>query len=406
MTSVVFYFQAHQPYRLGRYTFFDIGRKQDYFDDAENERIVRRVAERCYLPVNRILLEAIERTDGRFRCSFSLSGTLLSQLEAWVPDALESFQALAATGNVEFLCETSHHSLAFLEDTGEWEAQIEQHRARIETLFGRAPTTFRNTELVIDEKLAQRLEALGFEALLGEGADRLLDGRSPHHAWRPRGCERLKLLLRDYVRSDDIAFRFSNREWDRYPLLADTFASWLHETPADHEFVGLFMDYETFGEHQWADTGILDFIEFLPEFVLADERFDFATPSAVAERVEPAGELAIPDPISWADAERDLSAWLANHMQRAAHQALYALLPDVRAAGRAGDDETVETWRRLATSDHVYYMSTRRLADSDQDVHEYFSPYATPHDAFITFMNVVDDFARRLARRFRRDSSS
>ena len=188
--------------------------------------------------------------------------------------------------------------------------------------------------------------------------------------------------------------------------MADTFASWLHETPAEDEFVGLFMDYETFGEHQWADTGILDFIEFLPEFVLQDERFDFATPSEVAARIEPAGELLIPEPVSWADAERDLSAWLSNHMQRAAHQALYALLPDVRAAARAGDDEVLANWRKLATSDHVYYMSTRRLADSDQDVHEYFSPYATPHDAFITFMNVVDDFARRLARKSRRGSVS
>jgi len=402
VTSVVFYFQAHQPYRLGRYTFFDIGRKDGYFDDAENERIVRRVAERCYLPANRILLEAIERTEGRFRCAFSLSGTLLSQLEAWVPDALESFQALAATGHVEFLCETSHHSLAFLEDLDEWEAQIEDQRARIETLFGRAPTTFRNTELIFDEKLAQRLERMGFDVLLGEGADRLLDGRSAHHAWRPRGCERLKLFLRDYERSDDIAFRFSNQGWDRFPLMADTFASWLHQTPEEDELVGLFMDYETFGEHQWADTGILDFLEFLPEFVLQDERFDFQTPAAVAERVEPAGELTIPDPVSWADAERDLSAWLGNHMQRAAHQALFALLPDVRRA----DAATVETWRKLATSDHVYYMSTRRLADSDQDVHDYFSPYATPHDAFITFMNVVDDLARRLARRSTRGSVS
>ena len=400
MTSVVFYFQVHQPYRLQRYTYFDIGAKADYFDDELNAMIARRVAERCYLPMNRLLLELIDRTDGRFRCAFSVSGTALRQLEAWAPEALESFQALAGSGAVEFLGETSHHSLAAIADMDEFRAQVEDQRARVRALFGQEPVTFRNTELVFDEAIAREVARLGFSALLGEGAERLLGERSAHFPYRVRGVQGLALLLRDYVRSDDIAFRFSNRTWDRYPLMADTFASWLHAVPSSDPFIGLFMDYETFGEHQWAETGILDFMECLPEFVLAREGFDFRTPRELAwaepARLGAAPELDVPDPISWADLERDLSAWLANPMQKAAHEALYALGPAVRAAAAAGRPELLETWRRLSTSDHVYYMSTKHY--SDGDVHEYFSPYDSPHQAFITYMNVIDDFSRRVAK--------
>jgi alpha-amylase len=399
VTSVVFYFQVHQPYRLRRYSYFDIGSSTEYFDEGLNRLVLERVAERCYLPMNALLREAIERSDGRFRCAFSISGPALRQFEEWAPEVVESFRALLATGAVEMLAETSQHSLAALADPTEFALQVETHVADLGRVFDVRPTTFRNTELIVDESIARQVEQLGFDTLLGEGADQLLGWRTPHVPYRPRGCGRLALLLRAYSYSDDIAFRFSNREWEGYPLLADTFADWLDEVPREAPFIGLFMDYETFGEHQWKETGILEFMRALPERVLAKEHLDFATPAEIARRSAPAEELAYPRPISWADAERDLSAWLGNHMQRAAHEALYALAADARAAAAAGAPELYDAWRKLSTSDHTYYMSTKFAAASDGDVHEYFSPYDTPHDAFITYMNVVEDLSSRIARR-------
>ncbi len=394
MTSVVFYFQVHQPYRLRRFTYFDIGSHTGYFDDRENRRILERVADRCYLPMNELLLDLIEETEGRFRCSFAITGTVLRQLEEWAPEALESFVRLSRTGAVEFVCETAYHSLAALASPSEFEEQVLDQRDRLEDLFSERPTTFRNTELIFDNEIAKRVEDLGFGVLLGEGADRLLEWRSPRRVYRPEGCSRLRLLLRDYLFSDDIAFRFSNRQWPGYPLMADTFASWLHRAKAEDVFIGLFMDFETFGEHQNKDTGILEFMRHLPAYVLADPRLSFQTPREVAVH-PPVAELDVSSPISWADAERDLSAWLGNPMQRAAHEALYELAPDARAAAAKGHPELLAAWRKLTTSDHVYYMSTKHH-QSDADVHEYFSPYQSPHDSFIVFMNVVDDLATRV----------
>ncbi len=397
MTSITFYFQVHQPYRLRRYGSSDIGEAHDYFDDGLNEMIARRVAERCYLPMNAVLKEAIDQTEGRFRCAFSISGTALSQLEAWVPEAIDSFRDLVDTGAVEMLCETSQHSLAGLADPEEFARQVEFQRATLERLFGVRPRAFRNTELILDTELLQRIEGLGFDVVVGEGAEPLLGWRTPHLVYRPTGCRELSLLLRAYSFSDDIAFRFSNDEWEGYPLFADVFAGSLEEVPEAAAFVGLFMDYETFGEHQHESTGILDFMRALPGYVLEGERFDFATPSEVAEAHPPRAPIAFPRPISWADAERDLSAWLGNPMQRAAHEAVYGLGPSARAAAESGNPALYEAWRKLTTSDHTYYMSTRHVEESDGDVHEYFSPYDTPHDAFITYMNVVEDLSARLA---------
>ncbi|MCI0651226.1 MAG: glycoside hydrolase family 57 protein [Planctomycetes bacterium] len=393
MTAVVFYFQVHQPFRLRRYTFFDIGSRDDYFDDVENQRILKRVAEKCYLPMNGVLERLIERYQGRFRCAFSISGTALDQMEAWSPEALASFQRLAKTGCAEFLGETSHHSLSFLIDPDEFAEQALAHAARVERLFGRRPTTFRNTELVCYNRVARAAEDLGFDGILCEGADHLLGWRSPHRVYRPEGCERIKVLLRSYKLSDDIAFRFSNRQWSEWPLTADRFAVWLHSLPPEETYVGLFMDYETFGEHQWADTGIFNFMEFLPEAVLRHPSFFFATPSEVVAANDPVARLDIPHPVSWADTERDLTAWLGNHMQHAAHQALYEMAKSMRDSGKNGHKELLERWRKLSTSDHMYYMCTKWFADGD--VHKYFSPYVSPHDAFITFMNVLDDLTRR-----------
>ena len=261
----------------------------------------------------------------------------------------------------------------------------------------RRPTTFRNTELCIHEELAQRIEGLGFDVLLGEGWDDLLGWRSAQHVYRPRGCERLKLLLRSYTFSDDIAFRFSNEEWPHHPLYADTFSTWLHEVPERAQFIGLFMDYETFGEHQWAETtGILEFMRYLPRHVLENERFSFQTPAELAASCEPIGELAIPKAVSWADQERDLTAWLGNLMQAEAHRELYAIAAEVYDAALAGHAGLLEDWRRLTTSDHVYYMCTKFF--SDGDVHKYFSPYESPHEAYVRFTNVLGDLKSRLAR--------
>ncbi|MFN3241262.1 MAG: glycoside hydrolase family 57 protein [Planctomycetota bacterium] len=387
MIDIVFYFQVHQPYRLNKLRPQDKIRRLDYWDTPLNKLVAERVAERCYLPMNRVLLDAIERTDGQFRCAFSLSGTVIRQLRDWVPEALDSFVALAETGSVEFLCETSQHGLASVGDLEEFAAQVAIQRATVTELFGK-PTTFRNTELIMDNTICKQVEDLGFDCMLGEGADRLLEWRSPQVPYRPRGCERLKLLLRSYSLSDDIAFRFSNRKWPSYPLFADTYAEWLHDVPPPAQFVGLFMDYETFGEHQSEQTGILEFMRHLPELVLEDKSFRFRTPAQVCSEREAVQELDIHTPVSWADEERNLSAWLGNPMQQAVHDRLYAMRADVlRAAEKK--PELLDHWRELTTSDHVYYIATKH--HSDAEVHDYFSPYDSPHAAFVTTMTALDD---------------
>lgn len=392
-TAVVLYFHVHQPERLRRYGYFDIGRRHDYFDAGGNADILRRVADRCYLPTTALLRRLAERHHGDFRCAFSITGTVLDQMERWSPESLDAFRALVDTGCAEVVAETSHHSLAFLGDETEFRAQIVAHRDRLERVFGVRPTTFRNTELIIDADVARVAEELGFTALLGEGADHLL-GWSPTTAvYRPVGTHDLKLLLRAYELSDDIGFRFSNRGWPEWPLSAAKFTRWMHEVPEDARQVGLFMDFETAGEHQWADTGILDFMELWPTRLLESGRFRFRTPSEVAAEGPADADLELPFPVSWADAERDLSAWLGNALQFEAHGALYELLPRLREAA-ASAPELLDDWRRLSTSDHVYYMCTKHWTDGD--VHAYFSPYDSPHEAHVLFMNVLDDLTRRV----------
>ena len=394
MIDVVFYFQVHQPYRLKKLRPGDKLRKLQYWDTPLNRLVAERVAERCYLPMNKLLLDAIERTDGQFRCAFSLSGTVIRQLRDWVPAALDSFVELADSGNVEFLCETSQHGLPAVIDLDEFEQQVEIQRATVTDLFGK-PTTFRNTELILDNEICSAVEDPGFDCMLGEGADQVLRWRSPQVPYRPKGCERLKLLLRSYSLSDDIAFRFSNEKWPSHPLFADTFAGWLHDVPPPAQFIGLFMDYETFGEHQGAHTGILDFMRALPEQVLEDKGFRFRTPAQVAAEREAIGDLDIKQPMSWADEERNLTAWLGNPMQTAAHEQLYAMRADVlRAAEKR--PELLATWRELTTSDHVYYIATKH--HSDAEVHDYFSPYDSPHAAFVTLMTAIDDLRAQVAK--------
>jgi len=382
MKDICIYFQVHQPYRLRRFRLFDIGSGLGYFDDELNRKLLRRVAHKCYAPANRLLADLIQASDGRFKIALSLSGTVIEQLAETAPDALESFGDLVATDGVELLAETYYHSLASLADLDEFEEQVRLHRRTIERWFGRRPTVFRNSELIFEDRLASRIAALGFEAVLVEGADDVLAWRSPNFVYASESRPELRLLARNYRLSDDVGFRFSNRGWEGWPLTADRYARRIADSPGD--CVNLFIDYETFGEHQWDDTGIFDFLRHLPAEC---ERLGlaFAHPGEVARRF-PISTLSFPRPTSWADIDRDVSAWLGNGMQTSMHRRLYRLGAAVKASH---DPAHLAAWRRLTTSDHLYYMCTKWFADGD--VHKYFSPYDTPYDAFIIFANVLQD---------------
>jgi alpha-amylase len=382
MTDICAYFQVHQPFRLRNFRIFDIGHRGSYFDTAHNADIVRRIATRCYVPANVLLARLITESGGAFRVAMSLSGTVLAQLEAAAPEALASFQALVATGGVELLGETYYHSLAALIDPTEFCEQVELHRALMQRLFGQRPSVFRNTELIVSDDIARLVQRFGFDAALVEGAHHVLGSRAPTYVYESAAAPGLRLLTRHYQLSDDIAFRFSTHDWSEWPLRADRYAAWLAATPGD--CINLFMDYETFGEHQWAETGIFAFLAALPGECFA-RGLRFAHPSELAAR-QPVDQLQFPRPTSWADVERDVSAWLGNRMQRAAHARAYALRDTVMATGQP---TVLEDWRRLTTSDHFYYMATKE--HSDQTVHTYFSPYDSPYDAFIRYMNVMQD---------------
>jgi len=389
MASVCFYFQVHQPYRLRHYTIFDAD--DHYFDDHKNREICQKVARKCYLPTNRLMLELIERYDGRFKVSYSITGVLLEQLRDYAPEVLASFQQLAQTGCVEFLAETYYHSLSALYCPEEFADQIRAHREITRELFGQTSRVFRNTELIYSNAIAAMVEKIGgFDAILAEGADHILGYRSPNYVYRPPNASTLKLLLKNYRLSDDIAFRFSNRDWAEWPLSADKFARWVSAVNGNGYTVNLFIDYETFGEHQWEDTGIFEFLRHLPGEVLAHPDNDFKTPSEVAASYEAVDAADVPHLVSWADTERDLSAWLGNPMQNNAIHELYQLEGMVKACG---DPDLLTQWRRLQTSDHFYYMCTKYFADGD--VHKYFNPYETPYDSYINFMNVLENLKSR-----------
>jgi alpha-amylase len=390
MASVCFYFQVHQPFRLRRYSVFDTDRH--YFDEFKNAEICRKVAQRCYLPANKVLLEAIRMHEGRFRIAYSVSGVAIEQFQLNAPEVIDSFHELNSTGCVEFLDETYYHSLAFLYSREEFRAQVEMHRRLMKKLFNQEPRVFRNTELIYNNDLAHFVSHMGYDAILAEGADQVLGSRGPNYVYRPPHAPRLKLLLKNYRLSDDIAFRFSNRAWEQWPLTAEKFAQWVNQINGNGFLCNLFMDYETFGEHQWAETGIFDFLRHLPGEIMRSSRDNhFLTPSQVIDTYEPAGEIDVPHMISWADTERDLSAWLGNAMQSNALHELYKL---EGALKEKGDEVLLADWRRITTSDHFYYMCTKYW--SDGDVHKYFSPYESPYDSYINFMNVLDNIQSRL----------
>ena len=387
--SICLYFQVHQPNRLRQYRFFDIGKNSHYYDDFTNRTILRRIAQKCYLPMNELILQQIEEQKGAFKVAFSITGTALEQFDRYCPEVLDSFKKLAATGCVEFLSETYYHSLSSLASESEFKHQVAKHKDAIEKYFGVTPTTFRNTELIYSDSIANMVGDLGFKTILTEGAKHVLGWQSPNYLYKATTKKNQKLLLRNSGLSDDIAFRFSNKGWENWPLTTDKFVSWLKS--GDGEIVNLFMDYETFGEHQAASTGIFDFMKYLPAAVLADGEFEFVTPARAARKHKPVAPLCIPDAISWADEERDTSAWLGNELQNEAFNKLYSLSEKLAILN---DAELWSDFGHLQESDHFYYMCTKFF--SDGAVHKYFNPYDTPFEAFINYMNVLSDFMLRV----------
>lgn len=387
--TLCLYFQVHQPIRLRKYHFFDIGKNSDYYDDFANRSLTRKIAERCYLPANRMILDLIRRYGKNFKVSFSITGLAVEQFRMYAPEVIDSFKELAATGCVEFLAETYSHSLACLVDEKEFKYQVKRHTDLMKELFGVKPVTFRNTELVYSDEIGEAVAGMGYTTMLTEGARHILGWKSPDYVYTNSINPKLKLLLKNFRLSDDIAFRFSDKSWDQWPLTADKYAMWLES--ADGEIVNLFMDYETFGEHQGADTGIFDFFAALPEQILKNTNFEFLTPHEAAGKHQPVAPLHVPYPISWADEERDLTAWLGNELQNEAFEELYKIRPKVYALK---NEDLLRDFDRLQASDHFYYMCTKLF--SDGAIHQYFTPYDTPYEAFINYMNVLSDFIVRV----------
>ena len=385
--SICLYFQVHQPIRLRLYRFFDMGKDSHYYDDFANRTILKRVAQKCYLPMNETLLKAIKESNGQFKCAFSISGVAMDQFERYAPEVLDSFRELAKTGCVEFLSETHYHSLSALANPTEFKHQVEQHKATIQQHFGVTPTSFRNTELIYSNAVGKLVADLGYHTILTEGARHIMGWRSPNYVYSCEGASKLKVLMRNYNLSDDIAFRFQGNN-----LTAEAYVEWMKKAVEEGgDVINLFMDYETFGEHTPASTGIFDFMSYLPAAVINDGTFQFATPAEVSKRHKSIGAIDVPETISWADEERDLTAWLGNELQQDAYNKLYAQYEKLSIL----DDENL--WAEfglLQQSDHFYYMCTKFF--SDGEVHKYFNPYDNPYEAFINYMNVLSDFIIRI----------
>jgi alpha-amylase len=389
--AICLYFQVHQPFRLRRYRFFEMGHEHYYYDDFMNESILRKIANNCYLPANRIILELVRKNKGKFRVTFSLTGIVIDQFRLYAPEVLASFRELAETGCVEFLAETNSHSLASLMSRERYEMQVKVHREKMMEYIGYEPTSIRNTELIYSDEIGNWMAEMGYKAVVTEGAKHILGWKSPNYLYCNAINPRLKVLLRNYTLSDDIAFRFSNKSWSSYPLTAEKYASWIKGLATTSELVNIFMDYETFGEHHKKETGIFDFLKHMPEMIMKKTPFNFMTVSEIADNYQPVSLLHVPSPISWADEERDLTAWMGNELQTAAVNKLYSLSDRV---SKCNNDQLIRDWVYLQSSDHFYYMSTKFF--SDGAVHAYFNPYENPYQAFMNYMNVLSDFEIRL----------
>lgn len=384
MTDICLYFQVHQPLRLQKFTFFDIGTKKDYFDKKTNSFFLERITKKCYIPTNKLLLELNRKTNGAFKCSFSISGILLELLEKEQPQVIQLFQDMAKQ-KFEFFAETYYHSLSYLISKKEFTQQVKKQKKTIKKFFGVKPVTFRNTEAMYNNDIAKTAEKMGFKTIIAEGIKHILGWRSPNYVYKAAGCN-IKVLLRNFELSDDISFRFSEKNWKEFPLTADKYVSWLLQSQGD--CINLFMDYETFGEHQWRETGILEFLKFFPEIALNTRKLCFSTASEVAKKYPARDEYNAPHLNSWADTDRDLSAWLGNQMQQNAFE-------EVKKIGTQKiKKKHLDVWRKLQTSDHFYYMCTKWF--NDGDVHKYFNHYSNPYDAYLNYMNVLQDFKKRI----------
>lgn len=394
--GIVLYLHAHQPFRVRKYSVFDTAINHNYFDESDyqsernNEQVFKKVADKSYRPMN-ALLEKLLTVHPEFKVSLSITGVFIEQAERWAPDVLEGFKRLVATGRVEIVAETYYHSLAFFYNLAEFEHQVESHRAKIRELFGVDTKVFRNTELSYNDSMAKWAENYGFKGILAEGWDPILQWRSPNYMYRPFGTKNISLLLKNYRLSDDIAFRFGDKVWPQWPLSADTYNGWVNDSITDKSIVNLFMDYETFGEHQWADTGIFEFYEAFIGKWLKNHDNTFYTVSGAIDAFEPVGEISMPNTVTWADTERDLTAWTGNSMQTEALNYVYSMSNDIM---RTNDLDLISDWRKLQTSDHFYYMCTKWF--NDGDVHAYFSPYKSPYDAFLYYINAIRDLRWRL----------
>lgn len=391
MKSVCLIFQIHQPFRYRKYRFFDIGKDDYYYDDFANETIIRKIADKCYLPANKIILEQIKKHKGKFRVAYSLSGIVIDQFKLYCPEVIESFSELAKTGCVEFLAETYANSLVSLIDAKMFEEQVKEHGQLIEELFGQRPSVFRNTELIYSDEIGDTVYRMGYEAIITEGAKHILGWKSPNYLYCNALNPRLKVLMRNYRFSDDISFRFSNSGWNEFPLTADKYAGWMKSLPKEDEIVNIFINYETFGQLHPKSSGIFDFMSHLPGSVLKTKELEFATPAEVIRKHQPVSAIHVPHPISWADEERDLTAWLGNELQKEAFDKLYKLKDRVRDCT---NNRMQKDWTYLQSNDHLYYMCTKFF--SDGEVHKSFNPYANPYEAFINYMNVMSDFSFRL----------
>ena len=392
--SVCLYFQVHQPTRLRLYRFFDIGKDSHYYDDFANRTILKRIAQKCYLPMNELLLDAIKCNKGKFKLAFSISGSALEQFDRYAPEVIDSFRKLADTGCVEFLCETYNHSLASLASRQEFEHQVNKHKEAIEHYFGVTPKTFRNTELIYSDSIGKDVYDLGFKTILTEGARHIMGWQSPNYLYRNDIKSGLKVLLRNYSLSDDIAFRFSNQGWCEYPLTADKFINWINGLPQEEQIVNLFMNYETLGELQPRESGIFEFLKAIPRFAFEND-VNFITPSEAISKLKPVAQLSVPTPMSWADEARDTSAWLGNNLQNEAFHKLYSIAERVRLCE---DRKLKQDWYYLQASDHFYYMCTKHF--NDGSVHSHYSPYDTPFAAFTNYMNVLSDFIVRVEEQY------
>ncbi len=394
MKAICFYFQIHQPFRLKRYRFFDIGNDHYYYDDFANDDIITRIAHRSYIPAAETLLRMIESTGGKFRCALSITGTALEQCEQYVPEFIDLLKKLADTGKVEFLAETYAHSLSSLVDPEEFAAQVRAHDDKIKELLGQKPKVLRNTELIYCDEMAPMIYDMGYKGCITEGAKHILGWKSPNYVYSAASCPKLKLLLKNDKLSDDITFRFSNPEWDAYPLTADKYMDWIASTPPEEQVINLFMNLETFGEMQPRESGIFQFLEALPRFA-AERGIDFWTPSEVVSKFKAVDTLSVLHPISWADEARDTSAWLGNKLQNEAFNKLYSVAERVRLCS---DRRLKQDWQYLQGSDHFFYMSTKHM--NDGAVHAMFSPYETPFQAFTNYMNVLADFIVRVEEQY------